>query len=155
VGAAAAPVGDREDLVGGEHPEAEQRDRDPDGDGDQRVGGGVGAQRDPAQRGQGDQRTRDQLAQGAPATLRDQRVQDPDEHQRDDGDLQGRQRPAPPAGTDRDPKRARAVGGRPEQVLGQVGRHLRGDQEHDQVAEPPQRQQRQQQPDAQHLERPP
>ena len=87
VGAAASPVGDRVDLVGGEAAKQQQRDRHPDTHADQHVGGGFDAQRDPGHADQRDHRGHQPLAGVAPATLWHQRVQHPHEDRRQEGDL--------------------------------------------------------------------
>jgi hypothetical protein len=155
VGAAAAPVGDREDLAGGEHPEGQQRDGHPDGHPDQHIGGSVGAQRHPAERGQRDQDDRDPLAHVAPAALRHHGVQDRHQEGGADGDLQRRQGKATPAGVDDHAERAWALGDRADDAPGDEHDPVRQDEEDDQVPEAAQHQQGQDQAIGQAVEDPP
>ena len=99
----------REDLVGHEQPVGGNRDRDPDDGGQERVGGGVHAEVDPGQGERCDQAGRDPLAELPPATLRDQRVQHPDQGRGENGGRPRRHRPAAPAAAQLHPKRPRAV----------------------------------------------
>jgi hypothetical protein len=143
VGGAAAPVGDREHLAGSEHAEGDQRQGHPDGHPDQHVGGGVGAQGHPADRGQGDEPGGHPLAGVAPATLGHQRVQDPHQQPGQEHYLLRRQRPPAPAGLDHHPERPRPADAGTHHGRGrdhQVGEGERDDQ----MPQAAQHQQRQQ-----------
>jgi hypothetical protein len=80
--AAPTPIGDREDLAGREPAKAEQRNRHPKCDPHQNVAGCLHSQVQMSDSDQDDQRGRHPLAGLAPAALRDQAVEDPDQHQR-------------------------------------------------------------------------
>jgi hypothetical protein len=141
VGAAPAPVPDREDRVRGEQPERQQRQGDAEHDTDQDVGGRVGAEGDPAERGQRHQHGRGELAPVPPSALGDQRVQHDHQERGEHGDLHRRHRPAAPPDPDRDAERARTLGDRAEDGLNDHADDVGRDQSHDEVAQPLQHQQ--------------
>ena len=104
VGGAAPPVADREDLVGGEPAEGEQRDGHADDGAEQHVSRGVEAERDPGQARQGHDRGRHPLAGLPPAALGHQHIEDADQARGQDGDRNRRQRIAVPAPVDDHPE---------------------------------------------------
>ena len=115
--AAAAPVADREDLAGGEQAKAEQRNRHPDRHAHQDVSGRLHPQ---VHAGEGDQRHqpgRHPLADLAPAALRHQAVQDPDQDDHQRAHLFGGQRPGGPIGAELHPERPRPLHQRGQQEL--------------------------------------
>ena len=141
VGAAAPPVADREDLVGHEPAEGQQRDGHPDDRAEQHVGRGVEAERDPGQARQGDDRGRRPLAGLPPVALRHQRVEDADQARGQDRDLDRRQRIAVPAPVDDDPERPGPLE-RGRQDQDQLRHHRQGDDVDDEMANAPEHQQR-------------
>jgi hypothetical protein len=154
VGAAAAPVDDREHLAGREPPEQQQRDGDPDAHPQQHVGGGIHPQRNPGHADHRHQPSHHPLAGVAPAPLGHQRVQDPNQQDREEGDRQRRQRPAAPAGPQVHPERPWPPGDRRQAHLDDE-HEVPGDPPHDQVPPAPQHQQYQQQPGGQREQHPP
>jgi len=141
VGRAAAPVGDREDLVGGEHAEGHQRDGDPDDGGDDHVGGRVDTQVDQGDRQRGDQRGDDQLAELTQPALWHQAVEHADHGGGEHCDRAGRVRGAGPVAQDLHAERA----GSHEQVGEQRAERDHPDdrtEEHEQVSEAAGEQQR-------------
>jgi hypothetical protein len=87
VGGSASPVDHREHLAGGEPAERQQRYRHPNAGGEEHVAGRVDAERDAGEPDQRHQPGRQPLAHVAPAALRHQRVQDPDQQGRQVGDV--------------------------------------------------------------------
>ena len=154
MGAAAPPVGDRVDLVGGEPAEQQQREGDPDAHPDQHVGRGIHAQRHPGQGDQDDQPGHHPLAEITPATLRHQRVQHRHQARGQKGDLHRRHRPATPARLELDPERAWPPTDH-GQDKGEQASELHDDKPDDQVPPAPQDQQHQQQPVEQRVQHPP
>jgi hypothetical protein len=104
MGAAAPPVGDWEDLVGGEPAEGEQRDGHANDGAQQYVGRGVEAERDPGQARQCHDRGRRPLAGLPPSALRHQHVERADQARGQHCDLDRRQRIAVPVPVDDGPE---------------------------------------------------
>ena len=154
VGAAAPPVGDWVDLVGGEPAEQQQREGHPDAHPDQQIGGGVDAQRHPGQGDQGDQPGHQPLAEITPATLRHQRVQHRHQARGEVGDLHRRHRPATPAGLELHPERARPPSDHAQDNR-EKAPELHDDPPDDQVPQAAQDQQHQQQAVGQRPQHPP
>ena len=154
VGAAAPPVGDRVDLVGGEPAEQQQREGDPEAHPDQQVGRGVNAQCHPGQGNQGDQPGHQPLAEIAPATLRHQRVQHRHQAGGQEGDLHRRHRPATPARLELHPERTRPPSDHAQDNREKAS-ELHHDPPDDQVPPAAQDQQHQQQPVEQRVQHPP
>ena len=127
VGAAAPPVADREDVVGGEPAEGEQRDGHPDGRPDQHVDEGVDAQVHAGEGEQGDQRGGDPLAELPPAALGDQAVEHGHADRGQVGDRPRRHRPAGPHPLDLHPEGPRPPHRRRQGDGHQAGRLDRDD----------------------------
>ena len=101
---------------------------------------------------QGYQCGRDPLAGLAPATLRDQAVQDPDQHEGQRCELLGRQRPGIPVGPKRNPERSRALHQQGQQVLDDEALQDPGEQHDQELPQAPKQQQGHQQPPQQHAD---
>ena len=133
VGAAAAPVADREHLVRGEQAEPEQRDGHPDHRPHEHVGRRLDAQGHQGQTDQHDQRGHGPLADVAPAALRHQRVQHPHQGDRQGSDLHRRHRPTAPTGPHLHPEGTRPVRDQPNTDA--RNHQLRDDHQDDQMTE--------------------
>jgi hypothetical protein len=150
VSAAPTPVGDREDLAGRKDAKAEQRDRHPNGDPNQDIGGGLHRQVHAGDGDQDDQRGGHPLAGLAPASLRHQAIQDPDQDHHQRRQLLGWQRPGVPVGPELHPERPRPLQKWGQQVLDEEALQNPGRQHDQQLPQAAEHQQGQQQSPQQH-----
>jgi len=151
---AAPPVADREDRVGSDEPEGEQRDRHAESGAEEHVGRRVRTEVDPRHPRHGDDPDRCPFPGVAPAAFRDQSVEQGDQGCGQEGDLDRRQRVAVPAHLDADPERPGPLE-RGRQQDGRVERHVDDDEVDDQVAEALEHQQRNEDAPGERPDRPP